>query len=66
MVLAEKTVPQVLKQLRKLPWAEHERYVIKCLLKVYRAGPYTRPLLGSTWAVYVTELSLRILPKWLR
>jgi len=26
-------VPQVLKQLRKLPWAEHERYVIKCLLK---------------------------------
>ena len=35
LVLGKNSLPQVLMQLRKLPWdAAHERYVIKCLLKV--------------------------------
>ena len=50
VVLNEKTTSAVLKQLRKLPWAENERYVIKCLLKVYRGRFSHIPLDASVVA----------------
>ncbi len=34
--LSEASVLEVLKKLLKLPWAQCERYVLKCLLKVVR------------------------------
>lgn len=37
-VLDEGNIVAVLKKLLKLPWAEHERYVLKCLLKVSEGG----------------------------
>jgi hypothetical protein len=34
--------PQVMKKLRKLPWAAYEPYLLKCLLKV-RRPPHPHP-----------------------
>ena len=35
-ILSDDAVPRVVRQLRKLDWAEHERYVVKCVVKVHR------------------------------
>lgn len=39
--LDKSTVENVLRQLRKLPWAECEQYLVKCFLKVHR-GKYSQ------------------------
>jgi regulator of nonsense transcripts 2 len=36
--LSDGSIVEVLKKLMKLPWAECEPYVLKCLLKVTRGG----------------------------
>ena len=50
-VLDEKTLPQVNRQLRKLPWATHERYVVRTLLKShknrYGASPWIAQLVAA-------------------
>ena len=50
-VLDEKTLPQVNRQLRKLPWATHERYVVRTLLKShknrYDASPWIAQLVAA-------------------
>ena len=47
----EKTLPQVNRQLRKLPWATHERYVVRTLLKShknrYGASPWIAQLVAA-------------------
>ena len=49
-VLDEKTLPQVNRQLHKLPWATHERYVVRTLLKShknrYGASPWIAQLVA--------------------
>ena len=35
-ILSDDALPRVVRQLRKLDWAEHERYVVKCVVKVHR------------------------------
>ena len=49
-VLAKGTLPHVVRQMRKLPWAENERYVVKCLLKVYRGRFSHIPLVAELLA----------------
>ncbi|KAJ1487301.1 armadillo-type protein, partial [Baffinella frigidus] len=46
-VLSKATEEEVAMQLRKLPWAECEPYLIKCLLKVQK-GKYNQVYLSAT------------------
>lgn len=39
--LEKTSVQHVLRQLRKLPWAECEQYLVKCFLKVHK-GKYSQ------------------------
>ena len=49
-VLDEKTLSLVSKQLRRLPWASHEKYVVKTLLKTHKnrwgAAPWVAQLIA--------------------
>ena len=44
---------KVVRQLRKLPWAECERYLLKCLMKVYRGRYGHIPVVASLAAALV-------------
>ena len=39
--LNKNTVSEVAKKLLKVPWAENERYILKCMLKVLYTGRRT-------------------------
>jgi regulator of nonsense transcripts 2 len=45
--LSKATAPDVAKKLLRVPWAESERYVLKCLLKVVRMRFTNIPLISS-------------------
>jgi len=45
--LSEQSIADVLKRLLRLPWAECERYVLKCILKVVRGRTSNLPLVIS-------------------
>ncbi|KAG1671470.1 hypothetical protein FOA52_003128 [Chlamydomonas sp. UWO 241] len=45
--LTDKTVGEVAKKLLRVPWAESERYVLKCLLKVVRSRFTNIPLVSA-------------------
>ncbi|GIM12927.1 hypothetical protein Vretimale_16172, partial [Volvox reticuliferus] len=53
-VLSEATIPVVLRKLLKLPWAQYEKYVVKCLLKVVR-GRFSNIPLVSCLAAGLTQ-----------
>ncbi|GIM12930.1 hypothetical protein Vretimale_16172 [Volvox reticuliferus] len=53
-ILSEATIPVVLKKLLKLPWAQYEKYVVKCLVKVVR-GRFSIIPLVSCLAAAITQ-----------